>query len=107
MICNGSRPNESLLFGLGVEIEAGGRLPGWLDLGSGFVPVGFGPLDLVIRVRSGTQQTKRGLIGQFLRFFADFASAMGLEILLFEFAVRFGTRHDTKREIMRRLWRRD
>ena len=102
-----SRPNGSLLFGLGVEIEAGGRLPGWLDLGSGFVPVGFGPLDLVIRVRSGTQQTKRGLIGQFLRFFADFASAMGLEILLFEFAVRFGTRHDTKREIMRRLWRRD
>ena len=105
-IWSGSRPNESLLFGLGVEIEAGGRLPGWLDLGSSFAQVGFGPLDLVIRVRSGTQQTKRGLIGQFLRFFADFASAMGLEILLFEFAVRFGTRH-TKREIMRRLWRRD
>ena len=106
-IWSGSRPNGSLLFGLGVEIEAGGHLPGWLDLGSSFAQVGFGPLDLVIRVRSGTQQTKRGLIGQFLRFFADFASAMGLEILLFEFAVRFGTRHDTKREIMRRLWRRD
>ena len=63
-IWNGSRPNGSLLIGLGVEIEAGGHLQGWLDLGSGFAQVGIWPLDPVIRVRFGTQQTKRELIAQ-------------------------------------------
>ena len=66
-IWNGSRPNESLLIGPGVEIESGGHLPGWLDLGSGFAQVGIGPLDPVIRVRFGTQQTKRELIGRHSR----------------------------------------
>ena len=66
-IWSGSRPNGSLLFGPGVEIEAGGHLPGCLDLGSSFAQIGIGPLDHVIRVRSGTQQTKRELIRRHLR----------------------------------------
>ena len=43
-IWSGSRPNGSLLFGPGVEIEAGGHLPGWLDLGSGITTAPFGRL---------------------------------------------------------------
>ena len=39
-----SRPNESLLIGPGVEIEAGGHLPGWLDPGSGITAAPFGSL---------------------------------------------------------------